>query len=354
MRLLQGLRGISKLMLIILLLLVFIVGATLSYIWTMGYYASPEFQLPKKADLTIEDVTFSAQDTTFFDVVILNPSYSPSSANIDQIVVLTEDGILHDVEVSLRSLEVGSSETFRGFWNWANYTGQIMKVIVFVSDGSGPTTKAPLPYVGLTVEAHFNSSISIQHFNVTVQNAESSFTYVNVTELTINGEIIPPENITVNGEPTSFPYFLDSSESVLFTCAWNWRGSQGENVAVAVKTLQGYTAKHIVTAPQPVELTITEVVFNSTVSTDHFNLTLVNSETSGAYVDISEITVHVNNETINITEWTAYPSPRLESNSSILLVCPWNWQDHAGKGETATIVVNTLQGFQVSDQKEIP
>ena len=357
MRMLQGLHGISKLLLIILLLLAFIVGATLSYIWTMGYYASPEFQLPKKANITIEDVAFSAQDTTFFNVTILNPSYSLSSVKVSQIAVLTNDGILHEVEAQdlQNSLEAGSSRTFRGFWDWANYTGQTVKVIVYVAEGSGANVQTEIPpYVKLTVEAYFNSSISVQHFNVTIQNEEASVTYVNITELTINGETIPPENITANGEPTSFPYFLNSSESVLFTCLWNWTGNQGETVTVAVKTLQGYIAKHVVTAPQPVELTITEVVFNSTVSTDHFNVTLLNSETSGAYVDISKITVHVNGETINITEWTAYPSRRLESNSSILLVCSWNWQDYEGTGKTATIVVNTLQGFQVSHQREIP
>jgi len=41
-------------MLIILLLLAFVVGATLSYVWTMGYYASSEFQLPEKTNITIE------------------------------------------------------------------------------------------------------------------------------------------------------------------------------------------------------------------------------------------------------------------------------------------------------------
>lgn len=242
MHLLQSTRGISKLLFVISLLVALIVGATLSYVWTMGYYASREYQLPENPTLSIEAVEFSAQDTTFFDVVILNPSYSPSSANIDQIVVLTEDGVLHDTEVSPRSLEVGSSETFKGLWNWANYTGQLIKVVVFVSDGSGPTTKATLPYVGLIVEAHFNSTISTQHFNVTVQNAETSATHVNITKLTIDREIIPSQNITMNGEPFSFPHFLNSSQSVMFTCAWNWTSYQGKSVAVTVETLQGYIA----------------------------------------------------------------------------------------------------------------
>ena len=148
MRLVQSTHGISKLMFVIFLLVALIVGATSSYVWTMGYYASKEYQLPEKPTLSIEGVEFSAQDTTYFDVIILNPSYSPSSVNIDQIVVLTEDGVLHSVEVSPNlpySLKVGSSETFKGLWNWSDYTGQITKVIVFVADGSGSTAQVPLP-----------------------------------------------------------------------------------------------------------------------------------------------------------------------------------------------------------------
>lgn len=249
---LQSTRGISKLMFVISLSVSLIVGATLSYVWTMGYYASQEYQLPEKPTLSIEAVEFSAQNPTFFDVVILNPSYSPSSTNIDQIVVLTEDGVLHDVEVSPNlpfSLKVGGSESFRGLWGWSNYTGQTMKVVVFVTDGSGPTAKAPLPYVGLTVEAHFDSSVSNEHFNVTVQNAETSATYVNITKLTINQETILPQNITMNGNPVSFPHFLNFSQSVMFTCAWNWTNYQGKSVTVAVKTFQGYVAEEI-TIPQ--------------------------------------------------------------------------------------------------------
>ena len=351
MRLLQGLRGISKLIFIILLLLAFIVGATLSYIWTMGYYASPEFQLPEKANITIEDVAFSAKDTTFFNVTILNPSYSPSSVEIRHMVVLADDNI-YTAEVSPSlpfTLKTGGFQTFRGLWNWANYTGQTIKVIAYVADGSGANVEVKTPYVELTVEAYLNSSISIRRFNVTIQNAEASATYVNITELTVNGETIPTENITLNGEPVSFPYSLNSSESVLFECLWDWTDYQGETVTVAVKTLQGYMAKHTVANPQPVELTITKVVFNSTINTDHFNVTLANSETSGAYVDISEISLQVNGEIVDITEWTAYPEQRVEPRYSILLVCTWNWQDY--KGKTATVTVDTLQGFQVSSEE---
>lgn len=247
MRLIRETRGISKIILVLILLLSFIVGATLSYVWTMGYYAPFEFQLPKKVNVTIEDVTFSAQDTSFFEVTILNPSYSKSEANITQIVALTNDGILHEVGTPEPHyvLAIGSSHKFRGTWNWANYTGQTLKVIAFIVDGSGPSVQTRIPsYVKLAAQAYFNSSISTQHFNVSIQNAETSTTYVNITELTINGDPIPTENITVASASTSFPYPLSPNESILFTCAWNWTAYQGESVTVAVKTLQGYMARH--------------------------------------------------------------------------------------------------------------
>jgi len=147
MRLVQSTHGISKLMFVIFLLVALIVGATLSYIWTMGYYASLEFQLPKSANITIEDVAFPPQNTTFFNITILCPSYSQSGVEVNQIVVLTNDGILHEVETQDLPylLEVGSSQTFRGDWNWTNYTGETVKVIVYVTEGSGANIRSEIP-----------------------------------------------------------------------------------------------------------------------------------------------------------------------------------------------------------------
>lgn len=240
---LRNLHGISKILFIVCLIVALIVGATLSYLWTMGYYAPQQFQLPEKPALSIEAVEFSAQDTTFFKIVILNPSYSPRRVNIERLAVLTENDDLYYVNVSPNlpvPLDVGKSRSLTGKWNWANYTGQKVKIIVFVSEGSGPTTIRSLPYVGLTVEAHFNSTISTQKFNVTVQNAEKSATYVNITRITLNHE--PLQNITIDDKAVQFPYFLNSSESVTFTCMLNWTAYQGRKVTITVETLQGYIA----------------------------------------------------------------------------------------------------------------
>ena len=165
------------------------------------------------------------------------------------MTVLVDDN-MYAVEASPGlpfTLKPGVSQTFRVSWNWANHTGRSLRVVVSVSEGSGANVEAEIPYVGLIAKAYFNSSISIKRFNVTVENAADSVTYVNITELTIDGEQIPSENITLNGEPVSFPYSLNASESVLFTCAWNWTSYKDKSVTVAVKTLQGYVAEEKVT-----------------------------------------------------------------------------------------------------------
>jgi len=143
MWLIHDVKGVSKLIFILLLLVSFIVGALLSYIWTMAYYAPLEFHLPTQSSITIEDVGFPTENTAFFDVALLNPSYSPSNVTVEQIKVSTNDGLLHNVTSTLPSLPSvlapGISQTFRAYWDWGNYKGQTVYIIALVSGGSGPT-----------------------------------------------------------------------------------------------------------------------------------------------------------------------------------------------------------------------
>ena len=83
MRLLRDATGISKIILILLLVIAFIAGALFSYIYTMGYYAPFEFLLPDKPVFTIQSAEFSKQDTSFFDVTVVNPSYSQADVDKD-------------------------------------------------------------------------------------------------------------------------------------------------------------------------------------------------------------------------------------------------------------------------------
>jgi len=242
MRLIQNAIGISKLILILLLLISVIVGAVLTYMWTEGYYQSLGLRLPETGTVTITDVTFDAQDPTFFDLILLNPSFSPSSANVTQIKASTEDDDFHDITTVIPSLPVelsiGESKTLKCIWNWTNYSGQDIRVYVFIAEGSGSNLEKKVPLVKLTItDVVFNSTISESHFNITVQNSASSVTDVDVSRITVNVNETTQEINVTNPE---LPYTLNKNSTVTFVCSWNWTAYQGLTAEVTVRTQQQF------------------------------------------------------------------------------------------------------------------
>jgi hypothetical protein len=347
MKFTRNVKAISKLLLILLLLMATIIGAILSYLWVIGYFITLESVIPEKTTVSVANVTFNPQDTSYFFVTLLNPSYSPTEANVTEIVASTGKDIHNITEVHPLlpyRLSKSEEETFKCFWNWANYTGETVKIIAFVADGSGPTFETETPLVDLRIiDLGFNSTISVAHFNVTVQNSPSSVTYVNITGATIEREPISAERLSI-----SLPYTLDLNESVSFTCTWDWSNRQDKNVTVAIHTLQGYAAYSTHLTSKPVNLTITNVLFNIT-DTAHFNVTVNNSADSPTYVNITRITVTMENETIQeITEVnpSLTPSYTLEPSANVTFRCSWNWTNYREKN--ATIAVYTLQDFKIS------
>ncbi|MDH5531967.1 MAG: hypothetical protein OEX99_00645 [Candidatus Bathyarchaeota archaeon] len=247
MKLIRNTVGLSTLLHILLLLAAAIVGALLSYMWTVGYYISLGAQLPEAPTVTITDVAFDPQDSAFFNLTLLNPSFSPSSASAAQVMVSTGDGVLDNVAVIPtlpQELSIGKSKIFRCFWNWANYTDENVKIHVFIADGSGANFQAKTPLIDLVItDLVFNSTISVNHFNVTVRNSASSVTHVTVSGVAVDTEIVG--NVT-----PALPYTLFPNASIAFTCPLNWTGYQGKEVTVKVETLQGYAAYYVQTIPE--------------------------------------------------------------------------------------------------------
>jgi hypothetical protein len=365
MQLTRDVTGISKIILVLLLLVSFIAGSLFSYVYTMGYYAPSEFRIPEKPVIAIQDVEFSSQDAHYFDVTILNPSYSSSDVSVTRIEArTTDDNIVHVITDTVPpipfALQKGQSQTFRATWNWANYTGiklpyvdSPVEIRVFVEDGRGEIfeTKKPLTSLVIT-EYEFDPSISVSHFNVTVENLESSETYVNITAFIINGELVPTDKVT-----PALPYTLNPEDNpVQFHCFYNWTSLMGQSITLGVETKQGYIALRTLTPPDPVtlDIPISQIVFNATISTQQFNMTVINCANSSTYVNIDRITVAVDQQApVNITQWTAYPSSILGTNESALIACTgWEWGTYTG--QTVKITVYTTQGFIVSKETKIP
>jgi len=345
MKITRNLRAISKLSLTLLLLVDFIVGAVISYMFAMGYIISLGLQLPKNPAITIANVTFSPQDATTFNVTILNPSYSPSTANIAQIIVITEDGvsqptaILHPLSMEIKP---GNLENFTCSWDWSNYTGETVTVHAFVEGGSGATFEAKTPFMDLRItDVYFNSTVSTTQFNVTIQNSELSATYVNITSITVTLEDETVQEI-IEVTP-SLPYGLDRGSSETFVCQWDWTDYRSKGLTITALTLQGYRASRDVGTPERVILNIAEATFNVTDTTS-FNVTVQNSELSSIHVNITEISVTTQTPEEITIESVDPPLPySLLPDSQVAFKCLWNWTDF--QSQNVTITVYTLQGY---------
>ncbi len=345
MRLNQNVKAISKLSLITLLSISAIIGAFITYVWVEGYYYSLDLRLPEKTTLSITNSTFPLQSTFSFNVTVLNPSYSPSTASITQIATLTKDGVANvtSTEPVLPSpLSRGESKTFTCQWNWANYTGQEIIILAFTSDGTGVTTQAKTPFVGLSI-----TSMDIDRFemtkiaplNVTIQNSGASATKVNVTEILFDQSPLEGINVT-------FPYTLDQGAKVTLTGTWNWTDFTGENLDLIIKTEEGYVAFIAQEIPPSTPVaTITNVLFDST-DTNHFNVTVHNNKLSTNFISVRGILINLENgTTIEIEQINPSLEPAyiIHPGNSTIFQCTWNWAGYQNKN--VTVSIRTLQEY---------
>jgi len=354
MKFTRNVKAISKLLLILLLLLATIVGAILSYLWVMGYFITLESVIPKKTTVSIENVTFNLQNASHFFVTLLNPSYSPTEANVTEIVASTGKDIHNITEVHpllpYRLLK-GEEETFECVWNWANYTGETVKIVVFIADGSGSAYEVETSPVELMITAVIFTPVDTTHFNVTLYNSADSPIDLNFTRITVTMENGTTFEITEIAP--SLPRLLSPNSYNAFNCSWDWSNYRGKNATISVYTSQGYMAYRLGRTSEPVMLTIPSVLFDPT-NTTHFNVTVINSEYSLAQANITLITVTLQNGTS--LEVTVEPPPSLPyslpPDDTVTFKCSWNWTNH--RGENVIITVETLKGYKTSYPYTIP
>ncbi len=342
----MGSNPIGRLTLTLLLLVSFILGAFLTYLWVAGYYIALELNTPPKAAIAVFNATFSPQEPTYFNLSILNPSFSPEDAKITEITILTEDGALHTVGYTVPiipaggyTLPVGRLQTFQCYWVWANHTGENLKIMAFTADGSGATFQAVLPLVRMEIGEMLIDPTRGDRFNITIQNSVDSITYVNITEMSI---IIDDDVEEILNVEPPLPQSLENGSSINFTCLWNWTDYQGESVRISVNTLQGYTTQSIKTIATYVTLSVEALNFTDT---RYLNVTVVNAMSSVIPVNITGITILLENGTI---QQIAPLSPQipytLNSSSTVTFNCLWNWTAHLN--EEITVTAYTSEGYR--------
>lgn len=347
--------NISKILFVALLAAVFVAGAFLSYLWVVGYYVSLQLKAPKKPVLSISAFLASAEDPSFFNITILNPSFSPGETYILGILVLTEDNTIYRIASTNPTipsggykLNVGDSVTFKCSWNWLNYVGQQVNIIVLVREGTGGALRATLPIVELSITNITMRPERGDHFNITIMNSNVSATSVSLVgvEIIVNGLIHKVET-----EP-HLPIKLEPGVPASLMCRWSWADHQNETITIIARTVQGYVARAVHTIPVYATLVIRDVGFNP-ANTTYFNVTIFNSGSSLLPLTITGIKIMLENGVL-IEPTSVIPNLPiiLDVNATVTFLCKWDWSTYRGKG----ILIETLtgQGYRARITYEIP
>jgi hypothetical protein len=332
------------------MLLSAILGGIITYLGVLtNYYNMPE----NTSFLIVEDAVFPLYNATYFNVTILNPSNSLSDLNITiirvNVVGTTQVYDVNITEPELALLRRGTRQTFKCKRNWSNFAGETVTIEPIYVNASIESKTFVTPNVKLKVTPIFNPTISIDHFNLTVENlAESK---INLTISDIKLFQIP---LNSNVTPTiASGYVLPNGSSVKFKVDYNWENLRGQNATITVGTLEGYEATYTTNALLGAILSIQEIKFEYT-DTTRFSVVIKSSEDSTATATISKMNltlqernvVVINTTLPQIGSPTAFNS--VPKNTSRTFVCSWNWTDYRNK--TVTLNVYTNEGFIISNK----
>ncbi|MBS7624592.1 hypothetical protein KEJ29_03315 [Candidatus Bathyarchaeota archaeon] len=344
----------GKMMIALIMVAVFAAGSFLSYIWVAGYLFSLELRLPETPTISICNLTVSAEDPTFFNVTILNPSFAPRAVEIMGISVLVNE-TAYKITVMTPSipsggyrLEVGEIRTFKCHWLWADYAGKPVSVMVFVREGSGAVYTVNLPLVAVEVGSpKFDPELG-DRFSIRVRNSDRSVISVDVKGISI---IVDGSIYDVEFSPPP-PIRLNPNGSIDLTCRWNWAEHQGKSITVIVETSQGYMGRGKEIIPTYAIFAVSNVNFNPE-NTTCFSITVANFQGSLVTLNITDISIKTKDGLI-LKPLRVIPNLPyiLKADSIVPFICEWNWTQYAG--EEVTLIVSTGQGYKTSVTFTIP
>jgi len=349
-------KGISWLWLVVLMLVSAIIGGVLAYMFTISYYVSIEYRIPRKEPtLVITDVIFNIYDPKSFMVCVLNPSYSPSNATVTGIALNVKgESKLYDVVGTSPSLENGTVIGKGEFLNitcsgikmgnltvqWNAFAGKTVIVHVFALNASAANKEVVVPLVKLDVkEANFDPEIGFQNFSITIENP--SIINLTIKEVLVTGVgefIIDDERIS-----PKLPYTLSPGKTVTFTCSASWYGVA--STIVEVYTDEGYIIRHPIEELPTLFAYIKNVTFNINM-TSRCQVAIENPPESVGYVNVTEIVFCFENESKRIFSFDPRESG-IAPNSSRIFVCePFVWKYYRDKN--VTVIACMHQGFNTT------
>jgi len=205
-------------------------------------------------------------------------------------------------------------------------------------------------YINLDIKVPENTTLSItdvslntentETFDITILNPTYSPTEAKITEISVATQDNKVHKV-FSVDP-QLPYELDKGQEETFNCIWNWGDYTSETLKVIVLVEDGTGAVYEIETAS-VGLEITSAIFTTT-DTQHFNVTIKNPEGSASDLNVTKITVTMENGTdFEVREITPSIPKLLLVGTSTKFTCSWDWTYY--RGMNATINVYTSQGY---------
>lgn len=344
-------RAVSNLLLIILMVTSAIVGGIVSYMFTIALF----IELPEETALAITGVYFDAENATAFTVSVLNPSYSPTEANITKISLsLKGETQLYDVIKTAPSIQNGTIvqkgevknitclNILKGKANvtWGRFAGEMagktVIVHVFAEGYSAANMEAKIPFVKLkVVDLQFNSLVSFKKFNVTISSDAQSAVNLTIRQILVSGVsdlvlVSPTLPCVVTHEPIQFVF------------NGSWHGVL--KAILTIYTEEGWIFTKDVELSR-VQAAIRDIVFDEDY-TDRFNVTIVNFAESANHINVAKFFITLDNETKITIESPEYLKVEIQPNTTRTFTVNWNWAEY--RGREIAISAYFLQDFETS------
>lgn len=279
-----------------------------------------------------------------FNITLTNHPNSEVNLTISDILVpgVEIDGMDPDIKTHPITISQNESICFRFNGSWHKVVGFTLSIsteqgYVFRKEVETKTVHATIQKVVFNEER-------TDHFNITVFNFAESANYINVTriECTLkNGTTLTPLDCGLVG--------VMPNSSITFKFNWNWRTYRGQKITVVAYFLQDFqTDSFEAETPQPIIVK----VLNETETFDlkdkgHFNITILNHESSLGAVNITKIVVKRTGEVLPIANGV------INNGNNKTFTCTYNWAgflNRYGRNLTLTIyAVNQTLGEYTFD-----
>jgi hypothetical protein len=238
--------------------------------------------------------------------------------------------------------------------SWREYRGKAINVkAYFLQEFETETftfiTPSPILLKVLKEKETFNLQ-DRTHFNITLQNHQSSLDAVNITKIVVKetGETI---NDTKSDPP--LPYgSIGSGQNETFRCNitdWNMPPlGAGKNITLTVyvianKTSEEYSFDFVFNLPKA-ELNITEVTNIEFGATKYLNITVESSSYSIWNLTVSKVTIALQNQTILVEDIVPENQVIIKPGETTVVLCLFDWEKYQNIDVVVTII--TEEGIE--------